>query len=1776
MDTGDTGHSAWFQTRVKVLVRSLRAQQGASSSPQWGDRVKEEDASSSSSSSLPSERRSLQLGRSLASRWNQYSPGPLRRLKKFFSVTSERGHDDWDSESKDTRNVNVDDGRNYLETVGESPVATVSEDTFTKPRINTNGLNEVHQNTFPEELIVSDRSEDLQKERSSDSPYNPHPDQLYDKENCTHSKTLIPAAERLHIPLEHNPEEPTSYIPSKSATECDEVICNTPKQQHEFNKEFYILTTASDDDESRECWQQGEMTQWRLTDNDACTAKGRATDVRDGTNDSAVVSKEFALYQGLSGTDTSGDKLATLINGKLGECVVKTLAGEKQSGAALPLAASVGSTMSLSAKTKCSHEPQDSVCDEGMKGMSVVRECSVVVAKPDMETRVVGSDADELDCSTMSVPSIVLDQPPSTEHPTSSGLSSSDSQGPQRPPKLQLHIASTCSQSPARKSPVTVQEWVDSLPLHHRGEEEGGDDTPLEESDDHLGLGLGAEAGLLYDALPAVTVVSPAEPHTNTASVSKVTSAAHLVREPSVQSDVTSHTGSHCSSVESFLESRRPDPEEILLGLGFGGPVGGDGSVDTEVSRIPRRFLQPSKVKGVAINNFLRHQQDLIETFESGFCGYRGLTGSSHTPPSVIVAKIMEKLREHERENIPPPSVVSAPVIGNNGSTSPSLSIASNKFSRAARRVLTRTSVLGALPFIARQQQQSVLTPDNRRFLDNQGSKSPEVPRKRMIIGHRSYTFSCDGDLIELDPVAPTTPTQNFTPKPKPLVHKDSVLSTATSLSFTSIDSDSDTDDRSSIFVVQPRHNIIHEHPTNSTVKSNRFPSPSISPDTVAEKPIPQKVYPLYPISSKRMSSTSLSSWESEAVLLPIMSHSDVCSGARHQFTEEHVTELPEENDGVSRMVTKHYSHFHSSPEGPLSVSWPMRYESIDENVELKPDLSEDLSASKQSQDVPCEKKADRQSDSHVTNEEQDTKINSGYEPECREKAAHVECQSGSENGSDERYAVDGVSAPSGVQRSSKTLEEQMEIQTDVISLLQIRRGSFKRQQRILDEEEPLDVSVSDSAEVTEQCENSSDMSHKETQPLGLELDYAKSTHDAKEETEQGCAYGSLVPVDEMLPLENSRMEEHRLQKIHCVSNAKGEDPIQETQKVEMVQEEKTGLYLKDEELIEGINFAKEQTGDEFQCAENIEQPQDIDLLHVSSVGAKGDSFEMEEICTCGEEEAGMTLLSRAWSDSSGFLDGDSETYLSRQNGHNTDGTIIGSESSQCGGPSGTSNEATQMTNKTMSSSDLEVTIVPSCSSCDILNSDLVVSVNPCGETQVSMECPTDSSITSPTKECTLRSEIGLSAINQQNLPNSLFQELSSVNDLLDQRNVPCVQEHVCDANGSCAILHERQRSSENISIAEVTHKQNSFLINSATTKEANAHNFHVSNNVVPCERSSVSPRLQTFTRAYQDSSSERTLPGNHIPQNQPSVCTDDDLTRHRTMSLHTIHHRNSLLFGRVRRVRSAPHCLQHLASSDDMMHCSSWSSVSNMFSFCSDESVIHVGLQKSGSSRTNEKRPSDGLCKPEVVAERESGIIDVDAKDASDSTSNTRYLKPCAVPCVRNTRSSLSDVTVTGLNQLVGELALLHLQGNAVRAGLAAYGHQLVGERANEQNGRHEVAEVSKELQTVREVRDRIAAELRHVADLLEEQPPHRAVNITGQMAVLLREQTRLCQQLEALSSESSPSIYVEPPPCCSVLEAVREENRHLQTMVERNSQELKEIRQLLKELVAVKNSQR
>ncbi|KAG8274137.1 hypothetical protein J6590_004153 [Homalodisca vitripennis] len=126
------------------------------------------------------------------------------------------------------------------------------------------------------------------------------------------------------------------------------------------------------------------------------------------------------------------------------------------------------------------------------------------------------------------------------------------------------------------------------------GEEEGEPRIVLSQDpscDDTLTLG--AEAGSMCGPLPP---------------------SVQVTREPS-------ESGSHCSSVESLLEARKPDPEEVLLSLGFGG------NNSTEC-RIPQRFLRPSQLRGVAIDDFLRHQQEMVTNFETGFCGYRGLSGT--------------------------------------------------------------------------------------------------------------------------------------------------------------------------------------------------------------------------------------------------------------------------------------------------------------------------------------------------------------------------------------------------------------------------------------------------------------------------------------------------------------------------------------------------------------------------------------------------------------------------------------------------------------------------------------------------------------------------------------------------------------------------------------------------------------------------------------------------------------------------------------------------------------------------------------------------------------------------------------------------------------------------------------------------------------------------------------------------------------------------------------------------------------------------------------------
>ena len=95
--------------------------------------------------------------------------------------------------------------------------------------------------------------------------------------------------------------------------------------------------------------------------------------------------------------------------------------------------------------------------------------------------------------------------------------------------------------------------------------------------------------------------------------------------------------------------SRNVDPSEFLLELGFGGPS------TSILARIPARFFTKSHVrdsflhpwlttvlfrqskywnpisfiqaKGISVASFLKSQEELVEKFDSGFSGYRGLSG---------------------------------------------------------------------------------------------------------------------------------------------------------------------------------------------------------------------------------------------------------------------------------------------------------------------------------------------------------------------------------------------------------------------------------------------------------------------------------------------------------------------------------------------------------------------------------------------------------------------------------------------------------------------------------------------------------------------------------------------------------------------------------------------------------------------------------------------------------------------------------------------------------------------------------------------------------------------------------------------------------------------------------------------------------------------------------------------------------------------------------------------------------------------------------------------
>ncbi|KAJ8918479.1 hypothetical protein NQ315_008176 [Exocentrus adspersus] len=115
-----------------------------------------------------------------------------------------------------------------------------------------------------------------------------------------------------------------------------------------------------------------------------------------------------------------------------------------------------------------------------------------------------------------------------------------------------------------RKSPITVQQWIDNLP----------------------------SPGIMQS--PPVPV-NPVNMYNNTPIKNP---RQFFKRDMSLQSDDGS---SQCSSVESVLEMRKPDPESVLMELGFG-----PRNDSNHVCRVPSRFLQPSKIlPEIDFNRFL-------------------------------------------------------------------------------------------------------------------------------------------------------------------------------------------------------------------------------------------------------------------------------------------------------------------------------------------------------------------------------------------------------------------------------------------------------------------------------------------------------------------------------------------------------------------------------------------------------------------------------------------------------------------------------------------------------------------------------------------------------------------------------------------------------------------------------------------------------------------------------------------------------------------------------------------------------------------------------------------------------------------------------------------------------------------------------------------------------------------------------------------------------------------------------------------------------------------
>ncbi|GAB6028016.1 hypothetical protein CHUAL_002243 [Chamberlinius hualienensis] len=247
---------------------------------------------------------------------------------------------------------------------------------------------------------------------------------------------------------------------------------------------------------------------------------------------------------------------------------------------------------------------------------------------------------------------------------------------------------------PASKSPVTIQDWINSIEFSQsKGEESVCHNNNTETED---GLNLGDEA-------------------------------QHFQPSPS-QSQTEMD-----SKLQEVLATLSYDPEEVLLNLGLG-----DYSNDPLI-RIPERFLRDSKINGEMLENFIKKQYELCELIDAGHGGYRGLSGYSTDCPrfSGIVLKCLQRIRDAtrnlERALTPPTLTV----------TQPSCTMT---FFRAVYSVLAINTFRNSIQKDT-SSTQSILEPENKAFLDNQ-SRPRRHKRGKLILEKNSVALDADEDVF--------------------------------------------------------------------------------------------------------------------------------------------------------------------------------------------------------------------------------------------------------------------------------------------------------------------------------------------------------------------------------------------------------------------------------------------------------------------------------------------------------------------------------------------------------------------------------------------------------------------------------------------------------------------------------------------------------------------------------------------------------------------------------------------------------------------------------------------------------------------------------------------------------------------------------------------------------------------------------------------------------------------------------------------------------------------